>query len=83
MIEVKGLVKSYGTKRKSSPGKRVQAVRGVDFTLEESGALSFIGESGCGKTTIGRILCGLETYDEGTVMTDMGLPPNSWIYHRI
>lgn len=68
MIEVKGLVKSYGTKRKSSPGKRVQAVRGVNFTLEESGALSFIGESGCGKTTIGRILCGLETYDEGTVM---------------
>jgi oligopeptide/dipeptide ABC transporter ATP-binding protein len=30
--------------------------------------VSFIGESGCGKTTLGRILAGLETYDGGQLI---------------
>ena len=34
--------------------RSVPALRGVDFTLPDGGAVSFIGESGCGKTTLGR-----------------------------
>jgi peptide/nickel transport system ATP-binding protein len=48
----------------------VRALRGVDFTLPDGGAVSFIGESGCGKTTLGKILTGLETYDAGMLLID-------------
>jgi peptide/nickel transport system ATP-binding protein len=48
----------------------VHALRGVDFVLPKGGAISFIGESGCGKTTLGKILTGLETYDAGTLTID-------------
>lgn len=44
------------------------AVKGVSFEVPDAGAVSFIGESGCGKTTIGRILTGLETYDSGVIL---------------
>ncbi|GAA4591260.1 ATP-binding cassette domain-containing protein [Planotetraspora phitsanulokensis] len=52
-------------------GKReVPALRGVDFAIKKGGAVSFIGESGCGKTTLGRIIAGLETYDSGEIVID-------------
>ena len=47
--------------------REVRALRGVDFTIPKGGAISFIGESGCGKTTLGRIIAGLETYDDGDI----------------
>ncbi len=40
------------------------AVEGVSFSLEEGRSLGFVGESGCGKTTLGMALMGL-------------LPPNA------
>lgn len=43
----------------------VPALRQVDFVLPKGGAISFIGESGCGKTTLGRILCGFEEPTSG------------------
>jgi oligopeptide/dipeptide ABC transporter ATP-binding protein len=46
----------------------VRALRGVDFAIPDRGAVSFIGESGCGKTTLGRILCGLEEFDGGDLI---------------
>jgi peptide/nickel transport system ATP-binding protein len=48
----------------------VAALRGVDFVLPDGGAVSFIGESGCGKTTLGRILCGMEVADGGQLVVD-------------
>lgn len=48
----------------------VAALRGVDFVLPSGGAVSFIGESGCGKTTLGRILCGMEQADSGEILFD-------------
>jgi peptide/nickel transport system ATP-binding protein len=65
----------------------VQALRGVDFTIPDRGAVSFIGESGCGKTTLGRILCGLEDFDGGDLIVAgqsmAGLKPGQRApYHR-
>ena len=44
------------------------AVKGISFEVPDAGAVSFIGESGCGRTTVGRILTGLETYDSGVIL---------------
>ncbi|MHB1629778.1 MAG: oligopeptide/dipeptide ABC transporter ATP-binding protein, partial [Bacilli bacterium] len=42
----------------------------VSFRIPDGGSISFIGESGCGKTTVGRILAGLETPTAGNVRLD-------------
>ena len=36
---------------------QVKAVDGVSFTIRKGEALGLVGESGCGKTTIGRAVC--------------------------
>lgn len=45
----------------------VKAVDDVSFSVMEGETLGLVGESGCGKSTIGRQLVGLETPTEGTI----------------
>lgn len=70
MIEVKGVTKMYAATGGLLGQKPVQALRGVSWQLGDGQALSLIGESGCGKTTLGRIIAGLETYTKGDVVFD-------------
>lgn len=49
MLSVRDLVVSYRT----GEGGSVDAVRGVDFDLYPNESLALVGESGCGKTTLG------------------------------
>jgi len=53
LLEVEGLVQHF-----PAPGRRgvVHAVDDVSFTVREGETLGLVGESGCGKTTLGRTL---------------------------
>lgn len=46
----------------------VHALDGVSFTLNKGRTLGIVGESGCGKTTLGRCIMGLYSASEGQVM---------------
>lgn len=46
---------------KLSGGRQLRAVNGVSLAVEPGETLAIVGESGCGKSTVGRLLMGLET----------------------
>jgi len=46
----------------------VKAVDGVDFSIEKGKTLSLVGESGCGKSTVARLIVGLYEPTDGHVL---------------
>ncbi len=72
LLEVKGL-KTYFTIKKglfSRVSGHVKAVDGVSFDIGKGEVLALVGESGCGKTTIGRTILRLVPETEGSVHFD-------------
>ena len=65
MLEVKNVSKTFtsGLIRK----KKIQAVKNVSFSLESGRTLGIMGNSGCGKTTLSRIILHLIEPDEGGI----------------
>ncbi len=49
-------------------GGRFAAVEGLSFTVKAGGSLAIVGESGAGKSTVARMLMGLERPTNGTIM---------------
>src|SRR5438876_12092252 len=48
----------------------VKAVDGVDLTISRGETMGLVGESGCGKTTMGRCILRLEKPTEGAILYD-------------
>lgn len=65
LLEIRGLHKVYGNGPKAVP-----ALRGVDLAVEKGTTVAIVGESGCGKTTLGRIVVGLQPATSGDVLLD-------------
>ena len=66
LIEVKSLCKYFPVSR----SMLLKAVDGVSFKVQKSKVLGLVGESGCGKTTIGRVLLNLLHPTSGEVIFD-------------
>ena len=73
LIEVRNIKKFYkarGTRGLFAKKKNVEAVGGVSFQIQKGETLGIIGESGCGKSTMGRVLVHLEPPTDGDVLFD-------------
>ena len=72
LVDVRNLVKHFPVKRSLADvlaGRRlaVHAVDDVSFSLDENETVGLLGESGCGKTTTGRLLLKLDTPTAGQI----------------
>ncbi len=80
VVRVRALRKRFGgaATRFGPWAKRrqcVQAVDGIDFDIHPGECLALVGESGCGKTTVARLVAGLERPDSGSI--EYAAPPTS------
>jgi peptide/nickel transport system ATP-binding protein len=77
LVEVRGLTKDFDVSRpwlnrmiERSPRQLLRAVDHISFEIERGETLSLVGESGCGKSTVARLICGLYAPTEGSILFD-------------
>ena len=68
LLEVKNLKKYFPVKGVKGPG--VQAVENVSLFIRKGETLGLVGESGCGKTTLGRTILQLHAPTSGEIIYD-------------
>lgn len=69
LLAVRGLKKYYPTKKRlfESP-QWIKAIDGVDFEIEQGKTFGLVGESGCGKTTVGKCVLRIENATAGEIL---------------
>ena len=84
ILEAQGLRRHFVLDRRGLWGRaaRLRAVDGVSFRVHPGETLGLVGESGCGKSTVGRLLLGLERPDAGSIVFEgrsiVGQKPAQW-----
>ena len=70
LLDVQGLTKHFPVQRGffQKVIGWIKAVDGVDFRIEKGKTLGLVGESGCGKSTIGRLILRLLDPDNGKIL---------------
>lgn len=72
LLAVNGLIKHFGKKAGflSKTGAVVRAVDGVSFDVDKGETLGIVGESGCGKSTVARLIMQIIKPDAGELLFD-------------
>jgi peptide/nickel transport system ATP-binding protein len=77
LLAVRDLARDFDVSRpwlnrvlERQPRQYLKAVDGVSFTIRRGETLSLVGESGCGKSTVARLICGLWTPTRGSIVFD-------------
>jgi len=77
LVDVRDLAKGFDVSApwlnrviERRPRQWVHAVDGVSFSIERGKTLALVGESGCGKSTVARLLVGLHSASAGEVLFD-------------
>ena len=77
LVDVQDIAKSFDVSApwlnrliEHKPRQVVRAVDGVSFTIRRGRTLALVGESGCGKSTVARLLVGLHVPTRGSVRFD-------------
>jgi len=61
LLEIRGISKAFG---------KTSVIRDLSFSVARGEFLTVLGSSGCGKTTLLRMICGLEEADAGSIFLD-------------
>jgi len=76
LLEVRGISKCFGTRKSAWFGAAdeagVQALDEVSFDVQRGECLGLVGESGCGKTTVSKVILRVLNPDTGSVRYDDG-----------
>lgn len=68
-LKTMDLTKTYMVSAGAFKGKRpLRAVNGVSLTVDRGSVLGLVGESGCGKTTMAKMILGLEKMTSGEIL---------------
>ena len=77
LLEVRDLARTFDVSRpwlnrvfEGGSRQLLKAVDGVSFSIKRGETLALVGESGCGKSTVARLICGLYTPTRGAVLFD-------------
>ena len=66
MIKINSLTKTYDKSTRHAN----EVLHGISLTLEDTGFVCILGQSGCGKTSLLNAIGGLDSFDGGSISTD-------------
>ena len=77
LVEVQDLARYFDVSRpwlnrviEGQPRQILKAVDGISFSIKRGETLALVGESGCGKSTVARLICGLYAPTRGKIIFD-------------